>query len=88
VPTLAFAPVTRASRVPGCGPQGRPHCAHAHRAAREPRKQRLSVLCAYCRIGVAGTQSHTAAALRSSRPKIKQLGHREAERGWEPKGKS
>jgi uncharacterized membrane protein len=30
--------------VSGCGPQGRPHVAHPHRAAREPREQRLSVL--------------------------------------------
>jgi len=41
------APLTRA--IPGVrlGPaQGRPHVAHPHRAAREPREQRLSVLCA------------------------------------------
>jgi hypothetical protein len=42
--TLAFATVKRA--IPGVrlGPQGRPHFAHPHRAAREPREQRLSVL--------------------------------------------
>jgi ATP adenylyltransferase len=30
----------------GWGPQGRPHFAHPSRAAREPREQRLSLLCA------------------------------------------
>jgi hypothetical protein len=30
----------------GWGPQGRPHPAHSGRTAREPREERLSVLCA------------------------------------------
>jgi hypothetical protein len=46
VPTLAFAQVKRA--IPGVrlGPAGEAAFAHTHRAAREPREQRLSVLCA------------------------------------------
>ncbi len=44
VPTLAFAPGEASSPGSQAGdPQERPHVARPHRAAREPREQRLSV---------------------------------------------
>ena len=43
--TLAFPPRCPHSRVPGRGSQRRPHPGPPGRAAREPREQRLSVLC-------------------------------------------